>query len=269
MLRKVWSLSVIHSRNIMSSHRHLGSLENGKIEFQPLTTETLQGALDVMRKNFFVNESSCVGVDLISEPGAPEEILDICKEVARDGLSIVAIDKSIEKVIGVFFSKIQVNTPGKTFFEQYREKCKYDASRAFLDFNINVDGRINLFKYFNVDCIFEFFCISVMPEYGHKGVGEMLASNALQISKDLKKGKDVRVPVTVHGNNELTNVNVVPSICSTILTSKYSQRLGDKFGFLELLRISFEEFEFKGKKFRDRITSKHIDCILAVKEIES
>lgn len=127
---------------------------------------------------------------------------------------------------------------------------------------------MNLYKYFNVDCILELMCISVMPAYGRRQVAEKLVASALEIGKDLKRGNDVRVPVTVYGNNTVTNGKEVPSLYSSILTSKYSQKIADKFNFRELLRISLEEFEFEGKKYRDRITSQHIDCTLVAKPIE-
>lgn len=286
----------------MSPHWHWGSTEEGQIEFESLTTETIDGALDVMRESFFIKESMCVGVDLLSEPGAPEELLDLCMEIARDGVSVVAIDINTKKVVGVAFIKIQVsivslrhviteeelcvvkkiltqslydqcdslqtNTAGKSYFERFSDCCKYKASKSVVDFMVNVDGRLDLFKNYNADCILEVVFLSVLPEYGQRRIGELLVSTALQIGTELKQDNDVRVPVMIRGNNEVTNANMVPSLVSAIVTSKYSQNIATKLGFRELMRISLEEFELVEKTSCEGTSLKHKYCTLVVKVLK-
>lgn len=99
----------------MSYYRPWGSLENGRIEFESLSDETLEGALEVIRKGFFPHESVSVAVELISEPGASEELEELCLNAAKDGVSVVAIDITTNEVVGVAFNKLQVNK----YFLQY------------------------------------------------------------------------------------------------------------------------------------------------------
>lgn len=93
----------------MPPYRVWGSTEDRTIDFESLTNETLEGALDVMRKSFFVYESVSRGVDLLSEPGASEELENLCLDAAKDGVSVVAVDIHSGEVIGVAFNKLQVN----------------------------------------------------------------------------------------------------------------------------------------------------------------
>lgn len=93
----------------MPPYRVWGSTEDRTIDFESLTNETLEGALDVMRKSFFVYESVSRGVDLLSEPGASEELEKLCLDAAKDGVSVVAVDIYSGEVIGVAFNKLQVN----------------------------------------------------------------------------------------------------------------------------------------------------------------
>lgn len=93
----------------MPSYRPWGSTEDGQIEFESLTDETLEGALEVMRKSFFVYESVSVGVEVNTEPGASKELEELCLNAAKDGISVVAIDVSTNEVVGVAFNKIQVS----------------------------------------------------------------------------------------------------------------------------------------------------------------
>lgn len=97
------------TRKRMPSYRPWGSTEDGRIEFESLTDETLEGALDVIRKSFFVYESVSKAVDLNSEPGACKELEELCLNAAKDGISVVAIDTTSNEVVGVCFNKIQVS----------------------------------------------------------------------------------------------------------------------------------------------------------------
>jgi len=92
-----------------TSYRSWGSTENSQIEFQSLSDETLEGALDVIRKSFFLHESVSIGVELKSDPGACKELEELCLIAAKDGVSVVAIDNHTNEVIGVAFNKIQVS----------------------------------------------------------------------------------------------------------------------------------------------------------------
>lgn len=93
----------------MSSYRPWGSTDNGQIEFESLTDETLEGALNVIRTSFFQYEPISMAVNMISEPGACEELIELCLNTAKDGVSVVAIDINSNQVVGVTFNKIQVS----------------------------------------------------------------------------------------------------------------------------------------------------------------
>lgn len=103
----------------MPSYRPWGSTEDGRIEFESLTDETLEGALEVLRKCFFIYESICTAVNLTSEPGASEELEELCLNAAKDGISVVAIDVHSNEVVGVCFNKMQVSkTSMRIFFSK-------------------------------------------------------------------------------------------------------------------------------------------------------
>lgn len=102
----------------MTSYRPWGSTDDGAIEFESLTEDTLEGALNVMRKSFFPNESVCKGVALVFESGASKELEQLCLEAAKDGVSVVAIEVATGEVVGAAFNKIQVSRFKLTKIEQ-------------------------------------------------------------------------------------------------------------------------------------------------------
>lgn len=80
-----------------------------EFEYASLTKETFEGGMYVMRNAFFKDENVCIGVELHKEPGAADELLELCRRAALDGVTIVCIEKSTGKVVGASFNKLQVN----------------------------------------------------------------------------------------------------------------------------------------------------------------
>ncbi|XP_020289579.1 uncharacterized protein LOC109857557 isoform X2 [Pseudomyrmex gracilis] len=255
----------------MISYRPWGSTEDGRIEFESLTDETLKGALDVIRKGFFPYESVCTAVELNSEPGASEELEKLCLGAARDGVSVVAVDIVTNEVVGVAFNKIQVlNNSEKSYFEQFSDNCRCKSSKYLIDFMIDVDSKKNLFEHYGVDCILEIMFLAILPTYRKRRLGELLVASSMEVGRELKNGKkDVKIPITVDGLRELTNAEVVPSLISAIMTSNYSLKIAMKLRFNQLLQVSYEDYEFNGKKFSERINREHRFCTLVAKRIAS
>ncbi|XP_029157403.1 uncharacterized protein LOC114929870 isoform X2 [Nylanderia fulva] len=260
------------TRERMCYYQPWGSIEDGRIEFETLTDETLQGALDVIRKSFCVHESVCKAVELMSEPGASEELIELCLNAAKDGVTVVAIDIITNEVVGVCFNKLQVysDSSEKSFFEQFRDNCKYESSKYLMNLMIDVDSRINLFKHYNVHCILELMFLATLPAYGKRGIGESLIASSLALGKELRRDKIKKIPITINGNNELTNADKVPTLASAIMTSSYSQRIATKLHFNQLIEVSYDEFEFNGKKFSEKLEKeKQKKCTLVAKIIHA
>lgn len=83
----------------------------GSIEYRSVTNDQLEGGMNVMRKSFFIDEKVCIGVELSKHPEAATELEELCLRAARDGVSIIAIEKDTGKVVGVSFNKLQVCIP--------------------------------------------------------------------------------------------------------------------------------------------------------------
>lgn len=89
-------------------HKPWAVSKDGVVKCEPLTTQSLDGAIKVMRESFFTMEPLCKAFGILKEPGAAEELLQTCYDAAKDGVSIVANDTSTNKIVGVIFNKIQV-----------------------------------------------------------------------------------------------------------------------------------------------------------------
>ncbi|XP_057332767.1 arylalkylamine N-acetyltransferase-like 2 isoform X2 [Microplitis mediator] len=256
------------NRKRMLSYRPWGSTEDGAIEFESLTSETLEGALNVMRDSFFPDESICIGCDLLSEPGASEELEQLCLHTAKDGVSVVAIDVASMEVVGVAFNKLHKRGAQneKGYFEEFSENCKYKASKCLVDFMINVDSRVNLFKHYNVDCIMEIMFLATKKDFQRRRIGELLVSSSLELGRQLYKGVAVKTIVDFD-EKSITNDDAIPSLVSAIMTSNYSQKVSHKLGFDTIIEVNYDEFTFAGKKFSERIGNIHKTCQLVARRL--
>lgn len=85
-----------------------------------LTNEYVEGAIEVLRDSFFAGENvcNCVGILTDSPPVAVDssykcteatlELEALCLDVQKDDVSLVAVDRESNQVLGVAFNKIQV-----------------------------------------------------------------------------------------------------------------------------------------------------------------
>lgn len=253
----------------MLSYRPWGSTEDGIIEFESLTNETLPGALDVIRKTFFSLESVCRSVKLLEEPGAPDELIELCRDTARDGVSVVAIDVETGEVVAALFSKIQIagNSTEKSYFERFKEQCKCKSSKALIEFMLDVDSKMDLFKHFNVNCILELMFVATLPEYSKRRIGELLISSSIEMAKELKRGKNVKIPVTIDGDDTIQNYEAIPKLITFIGTSIYTAKIGKKLGFETLLELSFDEYEYEGKTYRETLADDNKTFVLVAKRV--
>ncbi|XP_076384072.1 uncharacterized protein LOC143262726 [Megalopta genalis] len=222
------------SRTNTESCIEWGSIEGGEIEFESLTEDTLEGALQVIRKSFFPNESICKAVNLISAPCSVRALEELCVEIAKDGVSIVAVDVKTGEVVGVVLNKIKilrdhpmprdpVTNPRrpcgrppfrrhrpvlwrpcqKSWLERFKDNCVHHRARGYVDFLIAIHSKINLFKYYNIDCIMELMFLATLPEMQQRKIGEGLVSVSVEVANALNNGQQVKVPISDTGINSV------------------------------------------------------------------
>ncbi|XP_071451084.1 uncharacterized protein [Hetaerina americana] len=227
------------------------------------SVQTLKEALDVMREEFYPHESICmgvkIGVDLqeseakqrdknqvSGEQGVLElEILTL--ETTKDGISLVAVEKTTNKVAGAAFNKIQkpCGAGEKGFFEAFRdEHCQSISAIALIDSMIEVDSRFDVFEHYKVLSAMEVMFLATRPSFQRRGVGTLLMKASFEAAR--RRG--------------------VPLVCA-LMTSLYTQRIARTVGMEELSEVQHEELTFLGESIAVR-TGIHKSTILVAKRIE-
>ncbi|KAJ8917469.1 hypothetical protein NQ315_005516 [Exocentrus adspersus] len=240
----------------MMDSKVLDTSDDGQIVYVSLTPQLLEGALNVLRKGFFPHETVCTAVDLINNPGAVTELVEFCVITAKDGVSVVAVEKPTNKVVGIAFNKLQLkNYSGESsFFESYAKSCKHSSSRDLIQCMIDLDAECDLFDHCNVDCLLEVMFLGVLPEFRNKGIGRRLCEVSIKIAESLKKGENVKH--ALEDGQELS-LEPAPQLVSALFTAAASQKIGRALGWEIAARGSYEKFFHEGKSFAS-VLGKHV-----------
>ncbi|KAG8224752.1 hypothetical protein J437_LFUL005321 [Ladona fulva] len=229
--------------------------------------EYLKEALSIMREGFYPDESICKGVRLgedlsasdVKFPADPaqvrlsgvqgvKELEALTLETAKDGISLVAIDKRTGKVAGAAFNKIQraLGDGEKGFFESFRDShCKSISAIALIDSMIEVDSRFDVIEHYKVKCALEVMFLATRPEFRKRGVGVLLMWGAFEAAK----------------------IRGIPLVVA-LMTSIFTQKIGRKVGMDELSEVKNEELSFLGEPL-PVIQGLHKSTILMTKKIST
>nr|BDD85295.1 arylalkylamine N-acetyltransferase like protein [Ischnura senegalensis] len=252
------------SAGISSSEEEVVVFENDDFTVLLVNSVTfLKEALNVMREGFYPHESICNGVklgedlqeaevhqkcsknQLSGEQGVAElEMLTL--ETAKDGVSIVAIEKASKQTAGAAFNKIQrpCASGEKGFFEAFRDNhCQSLSAIALIDSMIEVDSRFDVFEHYQAPSAMEVMFLATNPKFRRRGVGALLMTASFEVARSRN------VPLVV-----------------ALMTSVYTQRIARTVGMQELSEVNHDELNFLEEPISKR-TGIHKSTVLAAKTI--
>ncbi|XP_017144675.1 uncharacterized protein LOC108157229 [Drosophila miranda] len=235
-----------------------GTLHDGKFKVQSVTEADLEEALDVLDGSFFINESVCIacGINLPHNAQARQELRELCNITAKDGVSLLVKEVATERIVAVSFNKIQYPpAPGEDhFFLKFRnEVAQSPQARRLMDFMIEVDERIDVCAMYNMDCFCELMFLATLPSHERMGLGRALASYTIELTKELAEGKGLE-----DIDEQLRSKR--PEAVTALWSGSFSQKVGRASNFKVLNSVSYEDFEFEGKRFSERISPLHKTC---------
>uniref|UniRef100_A0A1Y1KMJ3 N-acetyltransferase domain-containing protein n=1 Tax=Photinus pyralis TaxID=7054 RepID=A0A1Y1KMJ3_PHOPY len=204
-----------------------------------------------MRKSFFIDEAACKAVKLSTNPEAAKELEELCHINAKDGVSLIAVERTTGLTVGVVFNKLHVKSAVEdNCFLEFASNCKYSSSRTLVQFMNAIDAEADLFKITKADCLLEMVYMAVLPAYRGRGIGLKFSEITLGIAKALFNGNNnVKTPI----NEEDLPIGPIPKGVCCILTSKNSQTLGRKFNLSIAKEISYEKYTFEGKTLAEQL----------------
>lgn len=142
------------------------------------------------------------------------------------------------------------------YFETFAASCKEPSSKALVEFMLQVDTKCNLFSVCKADCMLELMFLAVLPDYSGRQVGTNLVKSTVAAAKQLKAGNNCRVPL----KNERMPSGPTPKGVNAIFTANATQRIGRKLNFTVIQKFSYDDFEFGGKLYSERIGAETPYC---------
>ncbi|KAH8278609.1 hypothetical protein KR018_006011 [Drosophila ironensis] len=235
-----------------------GTLHEGKFEVRSITKSDLEEALDVLDSSFFLNESVCNAceINLPESVQARQELRELCKITALDGVSLLVKEVKTDRVVAVSFNKLQFSPPPgeEHFFLKFRnEKAQSPQARRLMDFMIEVDEKVDVCAMFGMDCFCELMFLATLPSHERLGLGRALSQFTIQLTQELAEGKGLE-------DIEESLRSKRPAAVTALWTSSFSQKVGKATQFKVINSVPYSDFEFNGKRFDERISPLHTFC---------
>nr|CAI5863513.1 unnamed protein product [Callosobruchus analis] len=235
----------------------------GKLEIIRLPQERIQEGLEVLEAGFYPHESVCRALGIASAAEAVDDLNRLCVGVAKDGVSMIAVDKTTNKVAGVAFNKLQVNSNDDDagYFEKFSNTCKHPASRRLMEAMIEADSLCNLFERCNTDCLLEIMFLSILPEYRKMNMGFKLCEASMELAMTFRQGATTSTSSVENKHPP----QPIPGAMCALFTSPVSQKIGKKLGMTVAARLAYADIHFNGKSFADILEPNNKDVAVEYK----
>jgi GNAT superfamily N-acetyltransferase len=130
-----------------------------------------------------------------------------------------------------------------------------------------VEGKIDIFAHYGVNCVLEHMFLATMTEFYGRGIGRRLVQVTEEVANALARGEDVIAPLQENTNSlKSRSVPRVQAVMA-IFTSTISQKIGSSLGWEKLAVVNHDEMFFEGKPYSFRIGPDHPTSMLMGKKI--
>ncbi|KAH0807255.1 hypothetical protein GEV33_015535 [Tenebrio molitor] len=165
------------------------------LEYRQLTSDYVEEALTIMEKTFLREENVCRAYGIAKNLQNVAEQRKLMLDIVKDGVSIVVIDKSNNKVVGASLNKIHVRpAPGeKTYHGKFEDVSNESSNRLcakFDDYTVST-----FFELCQVDCLLELTMVGLLPEYRKDGNGRLIYQTVIDLGRGLATGVNTKQPV--------------------------------------------------------------------------
>ncbi|XP_078042748.1 uncharacterized protein LOC144473063 [Augochlora pura] len=233
-----------------------------QFEYKLLTRDRIEEALQIQAETM-KQECLAIGLGIFEEPGAPEEMQLLFKEIIKDGATMIVVNKETNELAAVAFNKIHarpqegVKDQLDTFIEKSLTKKSCHELVKFLG---DIETAQDIFEKLAIDGAMELFYLGTNPKYQGMGIGSELVKQCIEFAKGLANGTTKRCPI----DDKMVNEEIVPKIIFGVFASNFSQRIADKLNFEVFDEVRYEDVSFRDKKLSDRIGDAHKSARLQV-----
>ncbi|XP_011171950.1 uncharacterized protein LOC105204549 isoform X2 [Solenopsis invicta] len=241
-----------------------GTDRTGAIEFRLLGRDRIEDAL-IVQQDSMRQECIAIGMGMYEDPGAPEEMQLVFREVIKDGCTMIAVDRS-DRVVAVAFNKLH-RPPQPEEMDAFgffiENNIKHRSCRNLIEFIDDVESRVDVFQKYNARGAMEIFYIGTDPKYQERGIGREITEKSLEMARGLHARK--LKPICVA--DEIVKEHVRPEVVFAVAASTFSQRIFEKLNFETLAEVQYKDYVRGGKRMSDRIGHVHKTAVLTAQKL--
>uniref|UniRef100_A0A1A9WRU5 N-acetyltransferase domain-containing protein n=1 Tax=Glossina brevipalpis TaxID=37001 RepID=A0A1A9WRU5_9MUSC len=120
----------------------------------------------------------------------------------------------------------------------------------------------DVYKEWQVKCTIELTFLSTRNEFTRRGLALNLVEYTLDYARKLKEENSKEaLELPTHLKDQR------PEAVTAVFTSRFSQRIGEKLGFVTLFREEYTKFSFEGKTLAEKIDPEHMYIIFVAKRL--
>ncbi|KAI4471428.1 n-acetyltransferase-related [Holotrichia oblita] len=141
------------------------------------------------------------------------------------------------------------DSPDIEYYQEYSDRCKDNASKAFLSFMIGTDLVVDMFEYCKSDCYLEIMFLGVLSSYRGRSIAYNLCKASENVARVLYSGINIKESIT----EVPLDLQPFPKFVSAIFTSLVSQKIGRKLEMEVAASVELNQWTYNGKTFADRL----------------
>jgi len=236
----------------MSEEKVWATSEDGSFEYISLTKDLVEPVLEVLRKNYILDETLSIIFGMPNNPECISEMNVWFLNTAQDGVSIVAREKATGKIAGASLNKLQDPILSTSFYADHYKACKSEGVKGLLKFTVDLEHNCDILNDCKVTSLLDIMFVATDVEFRKRGIAKKLFKVSIDVAKELKQNENVKVPI----NDEPLKVGIPPQIVTALCTSVITQKIAKDLNFITRSEVSLNNYTYKGKLFRDIIGNK-------------
>ena len=186
-------------------------------QYEVIREDRYDDMLDLYMCHFFPDEPLSRAVGVVVD----DELRMFMLAAIQQNLSVALVSCETQEIIGGRIIEVANRDDNHDI-----SLLKLEPNRICVDVMAEMDRRCNVFDYYNVNDIINFFGLVVHRNYRQRGISEKLMRAAVFFVQNLGLGH-----VIIKGGG----------------TSSFSQRLYEKIGFETLAEVVYAEYTVDGK----------------------
>uniref|UniRef100_A0A1B0FGS2 N-acetyltransferase domain-containing protein n=1 Tax=Glossina morsitans morsitans TaxID=37546 RepID=A0A1B0FGS2_GLOMM len=215
-------------------------------------------------QNYFSkNENLGIALNLIGCQDTRASQEKFLRLLLKDNISFAARHIPSQQLAALCVNKIEVNKiENSSHTTEAEPNVGIPKMEKIGEIIHHMTTSFDVYKEWQGNCIIELTFLSTRTEFCRRGLALHLTDFILDYGRKLKEQDSkeaLDLPAHVKGQRS--------EALTSVFTSRFSQRIGEKLGFVTLFREEYTKFSFEGETLAEKIDPQHKYIIFVAKRL--